>query len=225
MGTQWLLALLLFISSLVGAAPGEAIMVSQLDITGGTFTLNEGFGSNALSGSFTQPGTLVMGQYQAPPTLLGPFTIANHAISLFTHPGIGETPLPTPTGQVSGNTISVDLRSLFAAILPPPVPQGGPFPSPFVSGAFLVGNQLPALATGTFDQATNAFTLSWMHLYPGIPGVIGQQFGYANIVLQGTVALIPLPASLLLFATGLAVLVWTRRRRGGTGELQAAAAR
>ena len=47
----------------ISAAPAQAASVTQLDITGGSINLN--FGAlGSVSGTFTQNGQLVMGQYR-----------------------------------------------------------------------------------------------------------------------------------------------------------------
>jgi len=177
------------------AGPAEAVEVTRLDVTGGSIALNLGT-LGMINGSFSQNGTLFMGQLQGP-GVYPPFTVSGHSLSLFTHT---EIPLPgnLPSGQVSGTSLSVDLSTLHAIIA-----------GPQLNGALNIGGH----ATGTFDPFSRAFSISWTHLYEVPTGIPLPLLGFANMSLQGTAALVPLPASLVLFATGVTALVGLARRR------------
>jgi hypothetical protein len=174
----------LFISLLfcIHTTSVRADTVSQLDITGGSISLNLGpIGS--VTGDFNQNGTLVMGQFQPPPNIFPPITIDGHTFSIFTDSSNGLfTP---PSAQVSGTTITADLSSLFAGIT-----------GPNINGMLNIGG----LATGTYDPNTGQFTLSWKHVYVDLSSF--------DMNLQGTTELapVPLPATLGLFVTGLFAL-------------------
>ena len=92
----------------ISAAPAQAASVTQLDITGGSINLS--FGSlGSVSGTFTQNGQLVMGQYQPLPNVFPPVTIAGHTFSIFTSnqafPGApGGAPAPTDASGVGEST-------------------------------------------------------------------------------------------------------------------------
>jgi hypothetical protein len=193
------------------ALPARAEVVTQLNITGGSVAFNFSGGNTTIpvfNESFTQTGTLLMGQYQAlngPIPVLPTFTLVSGALaetfSIFTNPGPDvHNPLPAPSGTISGNTIQVNLNSLFAAI------SGFP-----INGGLNIGNVLPALATGTFNADTGAFHIAWDHIY-----TLPSDFvGIGSFSLQGNTGAspIPLPAAAVLFASGLALLGRIGRRR------------
>jgi len=65
-------------------------------------------------------------------------------------------------------------------------------------------------AIGSFDQATNAFNISWTHPFTGVPFLTS-----GNFSLQGMaqLAAVPLPAAALLFGSGLLGLAGIMRRK------------
>jgi len=175
--------------------PGQAAVVTELDITGGSISLN--FGSlGTVTGSFTQNGQLIMGQYQPPPNIFPPIQISHLTFSIFTSSGQPTFNFPPPSGTTSGATMTVDLSSLFAGLSST---QWGWMSGPTWSSLNIGGN-----ATGSFNDTTDAFNISWTHTYTGIPHLTAGSFS-----LQGTaqLAAVPVPASLLLFGSGLAGLL------------------
>jgi hypothetical protein len=166
----------------------HAAMVTQLNITGGSINMN--FGAlGSISGSFQQPGALVMGTFQSAPDILAPVMVDGHIFEFSTQ-SLGGL-LNAPTAQTSGTTITADLSSLFATITGP------------LSGSLNVGGA----ATGTYDPLTGHFSLSWTRVLD----VASADFGF-----EGTadVAPVPLPAAAGLFAAGLASFAgWGARRR------------
>lgn len=187
--------IVLFIGLLicVCGTSARADTVSQLDITAGSIALSLGpIGS--VSGSFTQNGTLVMGQFQPPPNIFPPITIDGHTFSIFTDPSNGL--YAPPSAQISGMIITADLSSLFAGIT-----------GPKINGTLNIGG----LATGTYDPATGQFSLSWQHVYVDVSSFTMNLHGTAEV------APVPLPAAWGLFVTGLFALVFFGR--GGRGRL------
>lgn len=204
------IGLLVWLGILWWGGPGHAATVTQLDITGGSINLQLQIGSAppvTIGGNFTEPGTLIMGQYQPPPNIFNPLSVGGHTFSIFTHPGadVGN-PLPVPTGTTSGNTISVNLHSLFAGIS-----------GPFINGTVNIGTQAPNLATGSFNPGTGAFEISWVHLYqPAVQFMTTAEFTIGGTA-QTAPAPVPVPAAAPLFATGLAGILsaaWRRRKIG-----------
>jgi hypothetical protein len=199
-------------SVLLAAGAARAEVVNQLNITGGSVAFNFSNGNTTVPifvESFTQAGTLLMGEYQpalGPNPIFPPgFQIGSglqaHTFTVFTHPGPdAQNPLPPPSGATNGGAIEVNLNALFASIS-----------GPLINGGLNIGNQLPALATGTFNEQTGAFHIAWDHVYdlPGDFVAIG------NFSLQGGTQAnpIPLPAALWLFGTGVIALTTARWRR------------
>jgi hypothetical protein len=192
---RWVALTVLLGSLWLGQAPAHAETVSFLNITGGSVSFQID-SLPPISGSYTHPFTLLMGEYQAP-ALLPPLTVAGHTFSLFTNPGPGPTPIPAPTGQITGTTIAVNLSSLFAGIN-----------GPILNGMLGIGGP----ASGSFNPETGAFHISWVRLYnPGPLPFLSQ----VDFSLVGTVppAAVPIPASVVLMATGLTALIALARRR------------
>lgn len=182
----------------------ESAVVTQLDITGGSIDLN--FGTlGHLAGPFTANGQLFMNQFQPPPTVFDPITISHLTFSIFTSSG-GTLHLPAPTAQTSGANMTANLQSLFAGVTSagwsglltsPPTP---------LSASLNIGGS----ATGSFNESTNAFDVSWTHSFTGIPFLTSGTFS-----LQGTAQLagVPLPGALFLFGSGLIGLIGLARRK------------
>ncbi len=188
------------------AGPAQAAFVTQLDITGGSLSFNfRSLGS--VSGSFTQNGQLVMGQYQPLPNIFPPITVGGHTFSLFTSDqAFSGFPAgaPAPTGMTSGSTITVDLRSLFAGVA-----------GPFMNGAVNIGEP----ATGTFNPATNTFDIAWSQPFTGLGLLTSGSFSLRGTA-QVTTAPVPLPAGIILFGSGLCGIVGIVIRRQGPLQRQ-----
>jgi hypothetical protein len=210
----WLRALVMAGAMSVTAVGGlfdsaHAALVTQLDFTSGAVNWS-GPKGKILDDLFAQDGVILAGQYQGFGQIVDSITKGDKTFSLFTS---GLTGAPTPSGTVTGNTIVMDLSSLF-----------------FGSQR---GDQIRALniggqATGLFNPETSEFLLSWDHLFNNAfnngqhePNGMSQSNSIpdrpATFFLRGTavveVAPIPIPASFFLFGTGLFGLgSWSRWR-------------
>src|SRR5262245_32693895 len=92
-----------------GINAAEAALVTQLDFTSGAVNWT-GQHSRMLDRLFGQDGQILMGQYQALGQIVDPITKGHKTFSLFTS---GMTGAPAPSATINGNSISVDLSSLF----------------------------------------------------------------------------------------------------------------
>ncbi|NWF72262.1 MAG: hypothetical protein HXY51_04330 [Nitrospirae bacterium] len=189
-------------------APATAAIVTQLDIAGGSIGLNFG-GLGSVTRNFMRDGELVMGQYQPAPNLLDPITISHLTLSIFTSSG-GTLNLPAPTAQTSGATMTADLQSLFAGVTSTGWSGLLTSPSTPLTASLNIGGS----ATGSFNDITNAFDISWTHQFTGIPFLTSGTFS-----LQGTAQLggaqaspVPLPGAVFLFGSGLIGLAGLIRR-------------
>ncbi len=184
--------------------PGQAAEVTQLDITGGSISLN--FGAlGSITGNFNADGQLLMNQFQPPPNVFDPITLSHLTFSIFTSSG-GTLNLPVPTAETSGNSMTADLQSLFARV----TSTGWSWVNTNPSMASL---NIGGVAGGTFNETTNAFDISWTRAFTGIPFLTS-----GNFSLQGTaqLAAVPLPAAALLFGSGLIGLAGALRKRFGS---------
>jgi hypothetical protein len=198
------MALLVGMALFVAPAPSHAAAVSQLDITGGSISLN--FGSlGSLAGQFNANGLLLMNQFQPPPNVFDPVTISHLTFSIFTSGG-GGLNLPAPTAETTGTTMTANLQALFAGV----TSTGWAWVNTNPQMASL---NIGGLAAGSFNESTNAFDISWTRTFTGVPFLSSGTFS-----LQGTaqLAAVPLPGAFLLFGSGWAALLslarWSRIR-------------
>lgn len=181
--------------------PSQAAEVTQLDITGGSINLNFGI-LGSITGNFNADGQLLMNQFQPPPNIFDPITISHLTFSIFSSSG-GALNLPAPTGQTSGATMTADLQSLFAGV----TSTGWSWVN---TNSQMASLNIGGLASGTFNETSNAFDISWTRAFTGVPFLTSGTFS-----LQGAaqVAAVPLPAAALLFGSGLIGLAGVLRKK------------
>ncbi len=195
------MALLMGVALWMAPAPSQAAVVTQLDITGGSMSLN--FGSlGTVTGNFTANGQLLMNQFQPTPNIFTPITLSHLTFSLFTNSG-GALNLPAPTALTTGATMTADLQSLFAGV----TSTGWSWVN---TNAGMASLNIGGIATGSFNEVTNAFDISWTRSFTGVPFLTS-----GTISLRGTaqVAAVPLPGAVLLFGTGLGGIALARTRK------------
>lgn len=185
----------LFSLGLTLAAPVQAAMLGQLELTGGAVNY-DGKYHDMLDRVLGQEGTVKLGQFQAIDELIPSIDKACETYSLFTSGFTGEA---APSATISGSSISIDLSSLFFGVS---------------RGDFHKTWNIGELATGQYNPETREFTVSWNHLFDG-----GKQEGLATFFLKGMAEVgtqpVAIPASLVLYATGLfgmGSLTWWRKR-------------
>jgi hypothetical protein len=208
------LALFLLLSVAFWSPVSEASMidpsdvpVTQLELTGGSIDYGGGF-SHKLGRLLGQPGQLVMNDYQPIGDLVPSILRGDQTYSLFTSGFNGGL---APSAVIDGSSITVDLSSLFYG-----VSHGNHFEIWNIGGT----------ATGTFDPDTLNFSLTWEHLlgdrHKDDPATFSFQ---GKVITAGNPAPVPLATTLVLFATGLAMLIglWRQRMINGSPELISAA--
>ena len=203
-----LLALVILGSS---ADRAYAALVTQLDFTSGAVNWT-GPQGRILDRLFDQDGLILTGQYQPLGQIVDSITQGHKTYSLFTS---GLNGAPAPSGTISGNAIVMDLSSLFFG---------------WQRGDQIHSWNIGGQATGLFNPQTSEFSLSWDHVFAngkqdhngklhnnGMPEWAHGRA--ATFFLQGTAIIeaapIPIPASLVLYGTGLFGLgswSWLRRR-------------
>lgn len=195
------MALLMGVALWALPTPSQAAVVTQLDITGGSIALNFGTLGN-LTGTFNSTGQLLMNQYQPLPNIFDPITISHLTFSLFTSSG-GALNLPAPTALTTGSTMTANLESLFAGVTS--TGWGWVNTNPGMASLNIGG-----IATGSFNEPTNAFDISWTRSFTGVPFLTS---GTLSLRGSAQLAAVPLPGALLLFGSGVAGLFGLARTR------------
>lgn len=194
----------------VYTASAQAAEVTQLDITGGSISLNVGV-LGTVSGTFNADGQILMDQFQPPPNIFDPITISHLTFSIFSSSG-GPWNLSAPTAQTTDSTMTADLWSLFAGV----TSSGWSWMN---TNSVMSSLNIGGTATGSFNQTTNAFDIAWTNPFnltlTTLPIVGPIVLTSGSFSLQGTaqVAVVPLPAAVWLFGSGLASLIPMIRRQ------------
>ena len=101
--------------------------------------------------------------------------------------------------------MTADLQSLFAGV----TSTGWSWVN---TNPLMASLNIGGIASGTFNDTTNAFNISWTRAFTGVPFLTS-----GNFSLQGTaqLAAVPLPAAALLFGSGLLGLAGAMRKKIG----------
>lgn len=193
-------AALLLIGILLGhsfpVSSAEAMIATQHQLRDGAAHF-DAHPHRMLDRLLDRESTLVLGQYQPMGDIVQSITKGHRTFSLFTS-GLNGAPVPSAT--ISGSSITVDLSSLFVG-----VSRGG---------AHQIWN-IGGLATGLFNPETREFYLSWDHLFEGRRKERLETFFLRGVIDTVPQAPVPLPAALVLYATGffgVGSWTWWRRR-------------
>jgi hypothetical protein len=182
----------------------EALSATSLDFTSGAVNW-DGRHGRILDRLFAQDGSITMGSYQSMSDIVDPIMRECKTFSLFTS---GLNGAPAPSATINGTSLSVDLSSLFFG---------------WTQGDEVRAWNIGGLATGLINPQTSEFFLSWEHLFTNGIGKGGHdtlEDRSATFFLQGTAGVeaapVPLAASTLFFATGLALMggLFWRKSRG-----------
>ncbi len=195
-------ALVLCLMGFEGRA--EALSVTSLDFTSGAVNW-DGRHGRILDRIFAQDGSITVGSYQSMSDIVDPIMRECKTFSLFTSGLNGEL---SPSVSINGSSISVDLSSLYFG---------------WTNGSEVRAWNIGGLATGVINPQTSEFFLSWNHLFDerfgkGEHNMMGDRS--ATFFLQGIAdvaqAPVALSASMVFFATGLALLggLFWRKSRG-----------
>lgn len=188
-------ALLLLFGWMFTVSPAAAMTVTQLELTGGAVN-GGGRYERQLDRLLARDGTLAVGRYQAMNEIVPSVTHGHRTFSLLTSGLNGDA---APSVTITGSSITADLSSLF-------------FGSSHGDEHHLVN--IGGLATGLFNPETREFSLSWQHLFAHRRYERQATFFLKGIV-DGGPQTVAIPATLVLYATGLLGLgswTWWHRR-------------
>jgi len=209
-----------FLSQTTSAA---TYAIGNMNITGGGVSV-DGFTPSFTAFSYIGPDTNLVGGYlgsggaSLPASAYDPNGIASFdwyglPVSLYTaSASLGDvnTPAgtftggPVPSGSLDtiAGTISMDLSSLF----------GTWNDGDYITGTGRSDGVTSALATGTWNLTTNAYTLHWdsRTIGPACPSPGGC---ISHWTLEGMASPVPVPTAIWLFGSGLLGLFGAVRRR------------
>lgn len=188
------------------SAQARAVAIDTLSVAQVTFDIDLAISGPGIDASFTQPvnpnAVIQMGVYQGLPSGIIGMSSGFSSATIYTSGAAGA---PAPSGTVDvpvpGNIV-VDLSSLRASIS--------------ILGLASYDFELWPVTLpptmGSYNSATGAYSLSWdVDIMVG-----GSSKGIASIILEGGVTVVPVPAAVWLFGSGLLGLVGVARRRQRT---------
>ncbi len=209
---------LLLVSKLAIAAP-----ITYLEFTGGvtsltTNTLTPGaFASVAVdgftySGSAPAAGDSTEANF-APTSIMTLDLGGNAALAIYTAGADGvDSGFAAPSGDITGSTLTLDLSAWTVSIFPASEGMNAGSSSDLLPDIFCDNAVVPRCntpITTIYDATTGAFTANWTsYIRSGaLPGaeITWNVTGYASVV--------PVPAAVWLFSSGLIGLVGFARRR------------
>lgn len=211
-----LLSFMLALLQLCWQMPAHAVTVQSSEIVSLEFTdadvdwrgrlghkMEKLFG-HKLERLLDQPGLLIMGEYQPGPDIVDPITRGHRTYSLFTS---GVQGALAPSAMIDGSSITVDLSSLFFA-----ESRGDSFTARNIGG----------IGRGRFNPETLEFCLTWDHLFGE-----RRKSGLAAFSLHGKVnmidvAAVPITTTIVLFGTGIALLMAVWRQKGNRAPMREA---
>ena len=170
----------------------DAMVVTQLELTGGSTSYNGRFGRVA-DRLLDRDGTILIGQYQSMQEIVSPITKGHRTFSLFTS---GMDGAAAPLAAINGSSIALDLSSLFFG-----VSRGDSFRAWNIGGT----------ATGLFNPETSEFQLSWVHLFDEPKhrrtGDDSASFFLRGKIVGAAPAAVSIPAAGWIFLTGIGLLL------------------
>lgn len=194
---------------LVLSAQARAVAIDTLSVNQFTLQIDAAFNGPGVDASFTQtitpPADITMGVYQGLPGGIISLVSGADSATVYTTGAFG-APVPTGTVDQTIGQIDVDLSSLRASITLGSIPSIG-------TVDFSLWPLTTPPSMGTYNSATGAYTLSWN--VNVVKQILNQNVtvGTATVILGGTATVVPVPAAVWLFGSGLIGLVGVARRR------------
>lgn len=189
--------LLLAVSSQARAVSINTLSVAQFSLELDLYS--NGSVDYGFSTPIVPPADIIMGLYQDLPGGIISLASGTSSATVYTTGLFGKAAPSGTVNEPAAGDINVDLSSLRANIIIPSVATLDFELWPLV---------LPPSA-GTYNVATGDFSLIWDVNFSHSATI----YGTASVVLNGTVSVVPVPAALWLFGSGLLGLAGIVRRK------------